>query len=101
MKRLIMLFTMLFCFSIAGICKTTIDLSENSKQKIELVSFSDVVKADAVLVSAALKANVSLSYGSPSIISDITCTYTYTNSIYLGSPKNEVLICIRNEIRIS
>lgn len=95
-----MLFTMLFCFSIAGICKTTIDLSENSKQNTELVSFSDVVKVDAVLVSADLKANVSLSNGSPSIISNIDYSYTYDNSLILGPPKTDVVICIRDKIRI-
>ncbi|WP_081474112.1 hypothetical protein [Myroides odoratus] len=102
MKRLFMLFTMLLCFSIAGICKTTIDLSENSKQKVELVSFSDVVKVDAVFASADLKAYVGRQYVLvPRIFPDKKHIYTYSKSLNLGTSASKVDICIRDKIRIT
>lgn len=102
MKRLFMLFTMLFCFSIAGICKTTVtDLSENSKQNTELVSYSDVVKADFVLkanqealVMDHVDIGVPESFGDKNIIT--ASLFTANSTAY----KTDVVICIRDKIRI-
>lgn len=103
MKRLFMLFTMLFCFSIAGICKSTIDLSENSKQKTEVASFSDVVKVDAVFASVDLKADVGSQYvfSVPSVFADKKHISTYIISLNLEPLQSKVLICIRDKIRIT
>lgn len=103
MKRLFMLFTMLFCFSIAGICKTTIDLSENSKQKTEVASFSDVVKVDAVFASVDLKADIGSQYVFcvPSVFADKKHFSTYIISLNLEPLQSKVLICIRDKIRIT
>jgi hypothetical protein len=103
MKRLLMLFTMLFCFSIAGICKTTVtDLSENSKMGKELVSYSDVVKQDVAFAASFEKAILSDAFvlevptlqGKQYIITKVS---NLTKSDY---KHKDIAICIRDKIRI-
>lgn len=90
---------MLFCFSIAGFCKTTItDLSENSNQNKEVVFYTDVVEVDS-FVSAYTNVVVGKTHflQVPTLLKDI---YTTSNFVYPAVKVNaDVFICIRDKIR--
>lgn len=103
MKRLLWLFTMLICFSFAGFSNTTIDLTKNSNKDKELVSYSDVVKAEALFTSTDFKVVVSnvSELQVPIFLKDAK-KYS-TRSIYSmqdSAAKADIDICIRDKIRI-